>query len=72
MKRLGLVVVGLATLLFAKVSAQTACVNSPSNRQCWRDFDINTDCYANTPDTGQTVEVKASSIVLIIVLVDGG
>jgi len=72
MKYLDLVIVGVATGLFVKVSAQGACVNSPSNRQCWGDFDINTDYYANTPNTGRTVEVKALLIVLIAVLVDSG
>jgi hypothetical protein len=72
MKYLGLGVVGFTSILSAKVSAQGACVNSPSNRQCSGDFDINTDYYSNTPDTGRTVEVKTSLIVLTAVLVDGG
>ena len=72
MKYLGFGIVGLTSILSSKVSAQGACVNSPSNRQCWGAFDINTDYYSNTPDTGRTVEVKTSLIVLTAVLVDGG
>jgi len=37
------------------------CVNSPTNRQCWDgpwgNFDINTDYYENTPNTGKIAEV---------------
>ena len=33
------------------------CVNSPSNRQCWGKFNIDTDYYQTTPDTGITREV---------------
>jgi hypothetical protein len=40
-------------------SATKPCVNSPQNRQCWGEFDINTDYYEVTPDTGRTVEVHA-------------
>jgi hypothetical protein len=40
------------------------CVNSPTDRQCWDgpwgNFDINTDYYQNTPDTGKIVEVIAT------------
>jgi hypothetical protein len=39
------------------------CVNSPTDRQCWDgpwgNFDINTDYYQKTPDTGKIVEVIA-------------
>jgi hypothetical protein len=36
---------------------QTSCTNSPSSRNCWSDgFDVNTDFYTNTPDTGVTRE----------------
>lgn len=59
-------------ILSLRIVVQAACVNSPENRQCWGDFDINTDYYANTPDTGRTVEVKASLVNLTAVLVDGG
>lgn len=38
------------------------CINGPEDRQCWAGpwgtFDINTDYYENTPDTGRIVEVK--------------
>jgi len=60
------------SILSLKVVAQGSCVNSPQNRQCWGDFDINTDYYANTPDTGRTVEVEASLMDLMAVLVDCG
>lgn len=39
------------------------CVNSPTDRQCWDgpwgSFNINTDYYEDTPDTGKIVEVIA-------------
>lgn len=41
--------------------ASSGCVNSPTNRQCWNgpwgNFDINTDYYENTPNTGKIAEV---------------
>ena len=37
--------------------SHSACVNSPTDRQCWGKYDINTDYYQNTPDTGVTREV---------------
>jgi hypothetical protein len=37
--------------------SHTQCVNSPTDRQCWGEFDINTNYYEVTPDTGRTVEV---------------
>ena len=41
------------------------CVNRPSNRQCWGKFNIDTDYYQTTPDTGITREVwKYISLVL--------
>ena len=43
-----------------KVST-SACVNSPDNRQCWGEFDINTDYYETTPKTGQRREVSTST-----------
>lgn len=39
------------------------CVNSPTNRQCWGMYDISTDYYSVTPDTGHTVEVNFVSHV---------
>ncbi|KAK6084490.1 extracellular dihydrogeodin oxidase [Seiridium cupressi] len=36
---------------------QSSCVNSATSRSCWSDgFDINTDFYLETPDTGVTRE----------------
>ncbi|KAH8894446.1 hypothetical protein GQ53DRAFT_779958 [Thozetella sp. PMI_491] len=36
---------------------QSSCSNSPTSRNCWSDgFDINTDFYLETPDTGVTRE----------------
>ena len=53
----GLWTVGMCQSL---ASAQD-CVNDATNRQCWNgpwgNFDINTDYYQNTPDTGEIVEV---------------
>jgi hypothetical protein len=40
------------------------CMNSPENRQCWGEYDINTDYYKNTPYTGRTVEVRQSQLIL--------
>jgi hypothetical protein len=39
-----------------------SCANGPQSRQCWGSFDINTDYYEVTPDTGNTVEVPKSFI----------
>jgi hypothetical protein len=36
--------------------SSSGCVNSPSNRQCWGQYDINTDYYTTTPQ-GKIVEV---------------
>jgi hypothetical protein len=38
--------------------SHTQCINSPTDRQCWGEFDINTNYYEITPDTGRTVEVS--------------
>jgi len=38
----------------------TPCVNSPTNRQCWGDYDINTNYYQVIPDTGVTREVQST------------
>jgi len=40
--------------------SSTSCVNSPTNRQCWGQYDINTDYNDITPDTGVTREVLRS------------
>lgn len=43
--------------------ALAACVNSPENRQCWGEFDINTDYNVVVPDTGTTVEVNKHCLI---------
>jgi hypothetical protein len=56
------------------VPVHTPCVNCPTDRQCWGDFDINTNYYQNTPDTGVTKEVYSflvntnSSIGLLLIM----
>jgi hypothetical protein len=42
----------------ASPSSSSHCVNSPTDRQCWGDYNINTDYYETTPDTGVTVTVR--------------
>ena len=39
-------------------SIQKRCTNSPSDRSCWGDYDINTNYLEDGPDTGNTVEVS--------------
>lgn len=39
-------------------------LNTPQNRQCWGDYDIHTDYYEVTPDTGRTVEVFSALGIL--------
>jgi hypothetical protein len=41
----------------ARPSSTGYCVNSPSNRQCWGQYNINTDYNQVIPDTGVTQEV---------------
>jgi hypothetical protein len=41
------------------------------DRTKWGHYDINTDYYKTTPDTGKTVEVFSLCYLLRIVLVDG-
>jgi hypothetical protein len=48
--------------------SHTACVNCPTDRQCWGEFDIHTNYYENTPDTGVTKEVFIPDIMLTKVL----
>src|SRR5579859_4656251 len=47
------------------LAPRAACVNSETNRQCWDGpygtYDVNTDYYLDTLDTGRTVEVFLSS-----------
>jgi hypothetical protein len=38
-------------------SPSIRCVNSPSDRQCWGEYNIDTNYYETTPDTGETREV---------------
>jgi hypothetical protein len=40
-------------------------LNTPQNRQSWGTFDINTNYYEITPDTGRTVEVESLGNCLI-------
>lgn len=59
------------------LAPRAACVNSETNRQCWDGqygtYDVNTDYYLDTPDTGRTVEVSSFDyLLLIVVLVDSG
>jgi hypothetical protein len=39
-------------------ASSSACVNSPNNRQCWGQYNIDTNYYTTTPDTGNTVDVN--------------
>lgn len=43
----------------ASMSARPSgyCENTPTDRQCWGEYDINTDYNNFTPDTGRTVTV---------------
>jgi len=47
----------MAVALPSNTTSKLPCVNCPTNRQCWGKYDINTDYYKITPDTGRTVEV---------------
>jgi hypothetical protein len=53
--------IGSFAVSAAQSSPNDDCVNNPQNRQCWSgpwgQFDINTDYYQHTPDTGEIVEV---------------
>ncbi|KAK3393518.1 lcc2, laccase [Podospora didyma] len=46
--------------LEAHLQPRQACENTPTSRRCWGDFNIDTDYYTVTPDTGETVEVWLS------------
>jgi ABC-type uncharacterized transport system involved in gliding motility auxiliary subunit len=35
----------------------TRCVNSQNDRQCWGEYNIDTNYYETTPDTGEIREV---------------
>jgi hypothetical protein len=56
-----LVLGGVASLLFAAGLVSSVCTNSPTSRQCWDGdygtFNVSTDYYMNTPNTGRIVEV---------------
>ena len=55
-------------------STSPDCVNDANNRQCWSgpwgNFDINTDYYENTPDTGVIVEVHDSTFHRLIIIIN--
>jgi hypothetical protein len=48
------------------IALRAVCVNSETDRQCWDGgygtYDVNTDYYKDTPDTGVTVEVFSSLV----------
>ncbi len=44
------------TLTPANVQSQGGCAHSPTSRQCWGDYSINTNWYDDTPYTGVTRE----------------
>lgn len=70
------ILIGLAAVLFGTSTMalpasdadyglgvrQSSCTNSATSRNCWSDgFDINTDFYLETPDTGVTREYWLSA-----------
>ncbi|KAK3314568.1 Cupredoxin [Apodospora peruviana] len=46
----------LETLETREVQPRQACENTPTSRQCWGNFSIDTNYYDVVPDTGKTVE----------------
>lgn len=49
-------------------SIRKRCVNSAADRSCWADdFDLTTDYYTNVPETGETVEVRPTSVIMNVV-----
>lgn len=40
------------------VAKRASCAHGPTSRQCWGDYDINTDYATVTPETGVTREVR--------------
>jgi hypothetical protein len=40
------------------VPRATSCENTATSRSCWGEYDIDTDYYNVTPDTGVTREVS--------------
>ena len=66
MRRLSGLVLAITAL--ADVIANTVAspiispdINTPETRQSWGNFDIHTNYYEVTPDTGRTVEVNTHS-----------
>lgn len=49
------------------VAKRASCAHGPTSRQCWGNYDINTDYATVTPDTGVTREVRmrGTSIILL-------
>lgn len=48
---------------------RASCDNTATSRNCWGDYDLNSNWYDETPDTGVTREVstlKPLGIVIII------
>jgi hypothetical protein len=41
----------------ARQTTSTSCENTATSRSCWGDYDLDTDYYEVTPDTGVTREV---------------
>ncbi|KAI0834353.1 multicopper oxidase [Hypoxylon sp. FL0890] len=42
-------------------SSSSLCQNTPTSRNCWGEYSIETDYYTTFPDTGNTVEVWLSA-----------
>lgn len=38
---------------------RASCDNTATSRNCWGDYDLNTNWYTTTPDTGVTREVSS-------------
>jgi hypothetical protein len=75
MRTLAWLILSIAAVVDAHATNYCGCKvdfpvnNDPQHRQRWGDFDINTNYYEVTPDTGRTVEVtfpeiEFSSLVL--------
>jgi FtsP/CotA-like multicopper oxidase with cupredoxin domain len=45
----------LASALAAPTEKRASCANTATSRNCWGDYDINTDYYTDGPTTGNTV-----------------
>jgi hypothetical protein len=71
-------VVSTLTLLFSSVLAaprpasalSKRCTNSATDRACWGDYDLSTNYYDESPDTGVTVEVSILFFVLNVILTE--